>query len=179
MTTELLVSFAPAGCGLQLEDVLIDNMSINYALKEKNPVDGVHFFTSDRPDRKFKIPKEQVSNLIPDQFLERYIRIYLRDPDDVEKFDGAKAAVRQYLRVHTNGALTASPYSSTARPVSDAFSSSSSSSSSSGDANAMSGVTQARVLRLGRNFSGIIADSAASSPADARKKIVRFLPLTC
>lgn len=54
----------------------------------------VHFFTSADLTRKFKIPKEQVSNLIPDQFLERYVRVYLRDPDTEGKFEAAQAAVR-------------------------------------------------------------------------------------
>jgi HD superfamily phosphohydrolase len=94
LTAEVLLSFAPAGCQLTVSDLIVDHMSINYALKDRNPVDNVHFFTSDHPHRKFKIPKEQVSNLIPDQFLERYIRIYLRDPEHPHKFEGAKAAVR-------------------------------------------------------------------------------------
>ncbi len=35
-----------------------------------------------------------MSNLIPDQFKELYIRVYLRDPEHPTKFEGARAAIR-------------------------------------------------------------------------------------
>ncbi len=150
LTKEQLVGFAPAGCGLTVDDVLVDTMSCNYALKDQNPVDSVrpclrsllpypvvvtddtlrracqsmskpsypcmhvcangrhayanmraqvHFFTAGEPDKKIRISKEKVSNLIPDQFKELYIRVYLRDPEHPTKFEGARAAIR-YVTWH-------------------------------------------------------------------------------
>ncbi len=57
----------------------------------------MHFFTSGDIDRKIRISKEKVSNLIPNQFKELYIRVYLKDPDHPTKFEGARVAVRYTL----------------------------------------------------------------------------------
>ena len=50
-------------------------------MKDKNPVNNVKFFANWEDTQSFTIPKERVSMLIPDEFSEKYIRIYCRDPD--------------------------------------------------------------------------------------------------
>lgn len=41
ITPEELASYAPSSSPLTADDLMIDHMSINYALKDKNPVDHV------------------------------------------------------------------------------------------------------------------------------------------
>jgi hypothetical protein len=53
------------------------------AMKEKNPVDHVRFFTRWDQTESFLIPKKNVSLLIPEQFSEYYIRIFVRDSSKV------------------------------------------------------------------------------------------------
>ena len=50
-------------------------------MKDKNPVENVRFFANWEDTKAFTIPKQRVSMLIPDEFSERYLRIYCRDVD--------------------------------------------------------------------------------------------------
>ena len=50
-------------------------------MKDKNPVDSIHFFNTPSDRVPISIPKERVSLLIPTEFSEKCIRIYCRDPD--------------------------------------------------------------------------------------------------
>jgi len=67
-----------AGSSLKEEDIILHQFSLNYAMKDQNPVDNVHFFSSNVDD-PFSIPKHEVSLLIPDQFQESSIRVFVRD----------------------------------------------------------------------------------------------------
>jgi hypothetical protein len=80
---------------LREEDIIVDRFVINYAFKDKNPVDHVHFFSKWDADNHFTIPKDQVSLLIPSQFAEHYIRIYVKDPT---KSSAAQKAFRNFLK---------------------------------------------------------------------------------
>jgi len=68
---------------LRENDVIVDSFVVNYAMKDKNPVDHVRFFRKGNHTQAFTIPKEDVSLLIPLHFSENYIRIYARDPKKV------------------------------------------------------------------------------------------------
>jgi hypothetical protein len=115
-----LLSYAPSDSQLTEDDIIIDDFKCNYgarggifvpikeqdadevclvgvglALRDQNPVDNVHFFKKSDVNTSFKIPKDNVSLLIPDQFSEQYYRIYCRNP---EKTEPAKIAFRNYLK---------------------------------------------------------------------------------
>uniref|UniRef100_A0A4W6BQJ6 HD/PDEase domain-containing protein n=1 Tax=Lates calcarifer TaxID=8187 RepID=A0A4W6BQJ6_LATCA len=53
--------------------------AVDYRMKEKDPISKVYFYSKFEPDKPFKIPKEQVSRLLPEHFSEHYIRIYLKN----------------------------------------------------------------------------------------------------
>lgn len=76
------------------DDVIVNHLTLNYALKDKNPMENVRFYSSSRPDA-FKIPKDHVSMLIPDQFAEHYLRVYCKTPQNAER---VKAAFQSLLR---------------------------------------------------------------------------------
>jgi len=70
---------------------------MNYAMKDKNPVDKVRFYTKYELSESVTIPKEQVSLLIPEQFSEHYIRIFVKNP---EKIHEAQKVFRKFLDAH-------------------------------------------------------------------------------
>ena len=57
--------------GLRPEDIMVQNMKIDYAMKEKNPVDSVRFFQDYHDTHSFHIEKSKVSVLLPSNFMER------------------------------------------------------------------------------------------------------------
>ena len=85
VTAADLVNYVPAeykDARLNLSDVRVSNMKINYCKKDAsgrsiNPVNNVHFFAEWDDEESFLIPKEKVSALkIPSQFEERRVRVY-------------------------------------------------------------------------------------------------------
>lgn len=79
------------------EDIIIHNMAINYSLKDKNPVDQCLFYKQgfEKARKPFYIDKNQVSYLIPSQFIERYVRVFVRDP---KKLDIAYKAFQNWIK---------------------------------------------------------------------------------
>ena len=102
---------AVATSGLTANDLIIDIYKINYALKDKNPVDHAHFFEINDLNRKFVIGREKISNLIPDRFSECYVRAYLKTPDDAAKFEAAQMAFGSFLHHEFADKVKASPAS--------------------------------------------------------------------
>ena len=45
------------------DDIVVHNLKIDFAMKEKNPVDHVSFFSDFKSAESFKIPKEKVEYL--------------------------------------------------------------------------------------------------------------------
>ncbi|PRP74387.1 HD phosphohydrolase domain-containing protein [Planoprotostelium fungivorum] len=70
---------------LQPNDVIVDHVVMNYAMRDKNPVNHTHFFSKYNPNQKFLMQKEEVSLLIPNQFRESYVRIFVRDEKKVRE----------------------------------------------------------------------------------------------
>ncbi|GLD46196.1 deoxynucleoside triphosphate triphosphohydrolase SAMHD1-like protein, partial [Lates japonicus] len=71
--------------------------AVDYGMKEKDPISKVYFYSKFEPDKPFKIPKEQVSRLLPEHFSEHYIRIYLKN--DEKSWEDVKSHFEQW---HTN-----------------------------------------------------------------------------
>eukprot|EP01028_Stygiella_incarcerata_P006446 TRINITY_DN261_c0_g1_i1.p1 TRINITY_DN261_c0_g1~~TRINITY_DN261_c0_g1_i1.p1 ORF type:complete len:336 (-),score=74.59 TRINITY_DN261_c0_g1_i1:141-1148(-) len=88
-------------------DLIVQNMRMNYAMKSRNPVNHCHFFGSWTADISFPIRKERVSALIPDNFEERYVRVFVRDPRK------KAAAHRAFFNfIHKNGLIDQDGFSS-------------------------------------------------------------------
>lgn len=106
VTPEDIVACQDAGnssvpWGLRPEDVIVHNLKIDWAMKNKNPVDQIHFYHDYSSLEKFSIPKEKVSSLIPDIFLERKVRVYSRR-DDPRYVDAVEQAFISYQRRQFN-----------------------------------------------------------------------------
>jgi HD superfamily phosphohydrolase len=80
---------------LQESLLRIDTFTCNYALKDRNPVDSVHFFSKWDDTKSFRLEKEKVSLLIPDTFSERYLRVFVTDPMQTSL---AQLSFRQLLK---------------------------------------------------------------------------------
>ncbi|KYR01208.1 HD phosphohydrolase domain-containing protein [Tieghemostelium lacteum] len=101
---------AKEGNGLVPEDIIVHRLKLNYAFKDKDPVQQTHFYTRYDNTKKFQISKEQTSQLIPNQFQEERIRIFCRNK---EKFENVQLAFRKILNnydISPNPSFTASPF---------------------------------------------------------------------
>ncbi|KAJ3274536.1 SAM domain and HD [Terramyces sp. JEL0728] len=65
-------------------DIIVQFMTLNYAMKDKNPVDSIRFFTK-YDSAPISIKKEQVSGLIPEQYKEVIVRIFSRNAAHVQE----------------------------------------------------------------------------------------------
>ena len=66
---------------LKKEEIFVHIVNINFGMKKKNPVDNVVFF--DKSNKAFKFCKEQVSQMLPQNFHERYVRVYAKSREDI------------------------------------------------------------------------------------------------
>jgi hypothetical protein len=71
-----IASCADASLPLSPDDIIVHQLKINYAMKDKNPVDSVSFYNGN--DGPFHLPKSKVSLMIPDVFEEKYEFQHLR-----------------------------------------------------------------------------------------------------
>ncbi|KAL6119052.1 samhd1 [Pungitius sinensis] len=62
-------------------DFFVDVISFDYGMKEKNPIDSVRFYKKANPNRAVWIRRNQVSNILPQQFAEQLIRVYCKNMD--------------------------------------------------------------------------------------------------
>uniref|UniRef100_A0A7N6BV80 Deoxynucleoside triphosphate triphosphohydrolase SAMHD1 n=1 Tax=Anabas testudineus TaxID=64144 RepID=A0A7N6BV80_ANATE len=75
---------------LKPEDFETVNVTINYGMKERNPIETMYFYTKSDPQKAVKLPKEQVSHLLPDTFSETFIRVYCKkslQPDEKKRLE--------------------------------------------------------------------------------------------
>ncbi|KAE8293554.1 Deoxynucleoside triphosphate triphosphohydrolase SAMHD1 [Larimichthys crocea] len=70
------------GVSLQPEDFVVNVISLDYGMKEKNPINNVRFYCKDDITKAIQIRKNQVSKLLPEQFAEQLIRVYFKKTDD-------------------------------------------------------------------------------------------------
>lgn len=88
------VDLAPFG-PLDESSFRVNTFTCNYAHKDKNPVDSVHFFSKWDDTTSFKLEREKVSLLIPSTFSERYLRVYVTDAMNIPL---AQQSFRRLLR---------------------------------------------------------------------------------
>ncbi|XP_056305766.1 deoxynucleoside triphosphate triphosphohydrolase SAMHD1 isoform X2 [Danio aesculapii] len=74
----------PAGTegNLIAEDFVVSVIHMDYGMKEKNPINNVHFYCKNDPTKAIKIHKKQVSKLLPERFAEQLIRVYCKKTDN-------------------------------------------------------------------------------------------------
>ncbi|KAH8095528.1 dGTPase [Aureococcus anophagefferens] len=90
----------------------VDKFAINYGMKDKNPVDSVCFYLREDDTEGRRLRRDQVSCMVPNQFVEYYVRLYVRE-NVPELKRAAKAALldweRDYLGRSSDSAIAPSP----------------------------------------------------------------------
>ena len=74
-----LLECARKDSGLQERDFILQKQRINYALRDQNPVDSVHFYDPKNYTEKVTVPKEEVALVLPSQFSEVMLRVFTRE----------------------------------------------------------------------------------------------------
>ncbi|XP_030623579.1 deoxynucleoside triphosphate triphosphohydrolase SAMHD1-like [Chanos chanos] len=64
------------------DDFIVSVIYMDYGMKEKNPINKVHFYCKNNPTKAIKIRKNQVSKLLPEKFAEQLIRVYCKRTDE-------------------------------------------------------------------------------------------------
>ena len=86
------------------EEVVVENLRIHYAMREKNPVDAIRFFDKSDLHCAYFIPKQKVSHVMPAHFHERILRVFIKDIEERDplkpRFLAVKAATIAWLRAH-------------------------------------------------------------------------------
>ena len=86
---------------LKNEHMFVDIVKIDFGMKQKNPVDNVVFY--DKSEKTFKFRKEQVSQILPEKFHERYVRVYAKSPkhsESIKKYFKKWCKRRNYPKPH-------------------------------------------------------------------------------
>ena len=83
--------------GLRPDDIIVQNVKIDYSMKSKNPVDSVKFFQDYGDTRSFHIDKSKVSLLLPNSFIERKVRVFSKSKDPMYG-EAAGKAFENYQR---------------------------------------------------------------------------------
>ncbi|XP_029912428.1 deoxynucleoside triphosphate triphosphohydrolase SAMHD1-like [Myripristis murdjan] len=73
-----------------LQKFVLDVVTLDYGMKGENPIDKVYFYSKKKPDKPYRISKEEVSKLLPADFNETFLRVYWKgEPDDDESLETA------------------------------------------------------------------------------------------
>ena len=67
-------------------------------MKDKNPIDKMRFYIKSKPNEAVKFKKDQVSQMLPQMFCEKTIRMYCKKIDK-ESIDLAKTYVEQRYNI--------------------------------------------------------------------------------
>ncbi|XP_073325864.1 deoxynucleoside triphosphate triphosphohydrolase SAMHD1-like [Pagrus major] len=92
----------PLTDGLNPEDFVDLVITLDYGMKDKNPVDHMNFYSKNNPDKAVKLPKEKVSQLLPTNFSERIITFYCKKTD-VTSVSAAKNHFEQWKKNREEG----------------------------------------------------------------------------
>lgn len=91
---------------LSSEDLIVECLTLNFAMKDRNPMDFIRFFTKYDPDTSIFIPKEHISSFIPNHFKEIVIRVFVRDAELAHR---VQVAFRKLLKTINATLLAYSP----------------------------------------------------------------------
>jgi hypothetical protein len=90
------------------DDVIVECLTLNFAMKDRNPMDFIRFFTKYDPNTSVFIPKEHISSFIPNHFKEIIIRVFVRDAELAHR---VQVAFRKLLKTINSTLLAYSPES--------------------------------------------------------------------
>ncbi|CAL8325599.1 unnamed protein product [Merluccius merluccius] len=84
---------------LRPEDLIVNVVYMDYGMKEKNPINNVHFYCKTDPNKAIQIRKNQVSKLLPECFAEQMIRVFCKKTDE-ESLGAARKHFVQWCMDH-------------------------------------------------------------------------------
>ncbi|XP_072918220.1 deoxynucleoside triphosphate triphosphohydrolase SAMHD1-like [Hemitrygon akajei] len=82
---------------LEAKDFIVNVIPMNYGMQEKNPINNVLFYCKSDPDKAFKIRREQVSQILPEKFLELLIQVFCKKTDK-KSVEAAKGRFFEWCR---------------------------------------------------------------------------------
>jgi len=81
VTPRRILEFKPIDSDLQEEDLIVDFLRINYAMKDNNPVDRIKFYSRYNDYDAFTVDRSKISFIIPETFEETILRVFARNTD--------------------------------------------------------------------------------------------------
>ncbi|XP_041061392.1 deoxynucleoside triphosphate triphosphohydrolase SAMHD1-like [Carcharodon carcharias] len=95
LAAEVAASSKVSGVQFAPGDFTVKVVSLDYGMKEQNPIDSVWFYHKDNPNQAVKISKDQVSRLLPERFTEQLIQVYCKKTDE-QSVEAAKKHFDQW-----------------------------------------------------------------------------------
>lgn len=80
---EEIFNFWQDGPHITPDDFIVEIVTFDYGMGDKNPMDELHFYAKNAPDVPFLLRKDEVSSMLPEKFSEQSLRVYFRrtEPD--------------------------------------------------------------------------------------------------
>lgn len=85
LTPAHIIQNVAPGVELKETDFVIEWLKINYAMKDRNPVDSTRFYSKYHDNSSFHITQNQVSYLVPEIYEELDIRIFAKDTSKMKE----------------------------------------------------------------------------------------------
>lgn len=98
-TTNMFISYSN---NLNNDDFIITNTTIGYTNNITNPVDNVSFYKFNDINNKFKIKKNEVSQILPTTFNESISRIYCKNVDKLEEVQNTFNKFKNHINMIIN-----------------------------------------------------------------------------
>ncbi|XP_067053701.1 deoxynucleoside triphosphate triphosphohydrolase SAMHD1-like isoform X1 [Acropora muricata] len=85
--TESIVNFWQGGPHITADDFIVEIVTFDYGMRDRNPMDELRFYAKNAPDVPMIKRKDEVSSMLPEMFAEQNLRVYFRrtDPEDLDK----------------------------------------------------------------------------------------------
>lgn len=91
------------GSTLSVADFSVSWCTINYAMKDSNPMDFVQVYSKYNPDQAFPVSRDSVSCLVPDIYEEILIRVYAKDASKMKTVQNVFRTSLSHLWKRYNG----------------------------------------------------------------------------
>ncbi|XP_046842295.1 deoxynucleoside triphosphate triphosphohydrolase SAMHD1-like [Xenia sp. Carnegie-2017] len=67
---------------LRMEGIFVSIVDFNFGMKDKDPIDAVTFYN--KSHKPVRVGKEHVSQMLPQNFHERFVRVYAKQPENAQ-----------------------------------------------------------------------------------------------
>jgi len=82
-----IIGFIPRGPNgrrvVTEKDIIVHNMKVDFGKQAKNPINKVNFYQKGNVSSSFTIEPERISSMLPSNYMDHYVRVYLRRNDKV------------------------------------------------------------------------------------------------